>query len=132
MEAVGYVLMYFNHGSLPWQGVTANSKKEKYEKVMEKKMSIPVEVLCKNLPCEFVTYTNYCRSLQFEDRPDYAYLRKLLKDLFFREGYQYDSVFDWTILNYSESMKDQRQCGDKDVAQQCVMAAQLANTVAAC
>jgi hypothetical protein len=23
-----------------------------------------------------------------------------LKDLFFREGYQYDFVFDWTILNY--------------------------------
>ena len=34
------------------------------------------------------TYLNYCRSLRFEDRPDYAYLRRLLKDLFFREGYQ--------------------------------------------
>lgn len=51
-------------------------------------------------PSEFVTYLNYCRSLRFEDRPDYAYLRRLLKDLFFREGYQYDFVFDWTILNY--------------------------------
>jgi len=47
-----------------------------------------------------VTYLNYCKSLRFEDRPDYAYLRRLLKDLFFREGYQYDFVFDWTILNY--------------------------------
>ncbi|CAJ1340053.1 unnamed protein product [Effrenium voratum] len=100
LEAVGYVLMYFNRGSLPWQGLKANSKKEKYEKIMEKKMSTPIEVLCKHFPCEFATYLNYCRSLRFEDRPDYAYLRRLLKDLFFREGYQYDFVFDWTILNY--------------------------------
>merc|ERR1712099_22991 len=100
LEAVGYVLMYFNRGSLPWQGLKANAKKEKYEKIMEKKMSTPVEVLCKHFPGEFVTYLNYCRSLRFEDRPDYAYLRRLLKDLFFREGYQYDFVFDWTILNY--------------------------------
>jgi len=100
LEAVGYVLMYFNRGSLPWQGLKANAKQEKYEKIMEKKMSTPIEVLCKHFPTEFVTYLNYCRSLRFEDRPDYAYLRRLLKDLFFREGCQYDFVFDWTILNY--------------------------------
>jgi casein kinase 1 len=106
LEAVGYVLMYFNRGSLPWQGLKANGKKEKYEKIMEKKMSTPIEVLCKNFPNEFVTYLNYCRSLRFEDRPDYAYLRRLLKDLFFREGYQYDFVFDWTILNYQSKDGD--------------------------
>lgn len=108
LEAVGYVLMYFNRGSLPWQGLKANGKKEKYEKIMEKKMSTPIEVLCKNFPSEFVTYLNYCRSLRFEDRPDYAYLRRLLKDLFFREGYQYDFVFDWTILNYQSKEQDDR------------------------
>jgi casein kinase 1 len=106
LEAIGYVLMYFNRGSLPWQGLKANGKKEKYEKIMEKKMSTPVEVLCKHFPSEFVTYLNYCRSLRFEDRPDYAYLRRLLKDLFFREGYQYDFVFDWTILNYQSKEED--------------------------
>jgi len=103
LEAIGYVLMYFNRGSLPWQGLKANAKKEKYEKIMEKKMSTPVEVLCNNFAGEFVTYLNYCRSLRFEDRPDYAYLRRLLKDLFFREGYQYDFVFDWTILNFQSN-----------------------------
>jgi len=77
---------------------------------MEKKMSTPIEVLCKHFPCEFVTYLNYCRSLRFEDRPDYAYLRRLLKDLFFREAYQYDFVFDWTILNY-QSKEDKPSTG---------------------
>ena len=47
MESLGYVLMYFNRGSLPWQGLKAATKKQKYEKISEKKMSTPVEVLCK-------------------------------------------------------------------------------------
>merc|ERR1711881_492080 len=118
LEAIGYVLMYFSRGSLPWQGLKANSKKEKYEKIMEKKMSTPVEVLCERFPCEFVTYLNYCRSLRFEDRPDYAYLRRLLKDLFFRESYQYDAVFDWTILNYQSkdtSKSGEEQRGEEEV-----------------
>lgn len=46
---------------------------------------------------EFASYLNYCRSLRFEDKPDYAYLRKLFRDLFTKEGFQLDYVFDWTI-----------------------------------
>ena len=100
LEAVGYVMMYFNRGSLPWQGLRAIGKKEKYEKIMEKKMATPVDVLCKHFPNEFATYVGYCRGLRFEDRPDYAYLRRLMKDLFCREQIHYDFVFDWTALNY--------------------------------
>merc|ERR1712088_461783 len=92
----------------------ANSKHEKYEKIMEKKMSTPIEVLCKHFPSEFYTYLNYCRSLRFEDRPDYAYLRRVLKDLFFREGYQYDFVFDWTILNYQRGSGESKRDGERD------------------
>jgi len=46
---------------------------------------------------------NYCRSLKFADKPDYSYLRKMFKDLFFREGYAYDHNFDWTLKNQSNS-----------------------------
>ena len=44
---------------------------------------------------EFVTYLNFCRSLKFEDKPDYAYLRQLFRSLFHKLGYTYDYVFDW-------------------------------------
>eukprot|EP00921_Rhytidocystis_pertsovi_P004019 GHVQ01006925.1.p1 GENE.GHVQ01006925.1~~GHVQ01006925.1.p1 ORF type:complete len:328 (-),score=36.46 GHVQ01006925.1:156-1139(-) len=108
LEALGYVLMYFNRGTLPWQGLKATSKKDKYDKIMEKKMSTPIEILCKHFPFEFITYLNYCRSLRFEDRPDYAYLRRLFKDLFFREGYQYDFIFDWTFL-HNEKDRERRR-----------------------
>merc|ERR1719399_1901960 len=100
---MGYVLLYFLRGSLPWQGLKAATKKQKYDKISEKKMSTPVEVLCKGFPSEFATYLNYCRALRFDDKPDYAYLRKMFKDLFFREGYTYDYVFDWTILKYPQA-----------------------------
>mmetsp|Transcript_15084 Transcript_15084/g.25805 ORF Transcript_15084/g.25805 Transcript_15084/m.25805 type:complete len:338 (+) Transcript_15084:75-1088(+) len=108
LESLGYVMMYFNRGSLPWQGLKAGTKKEKYEKISEKKMSTPVEVLCRGFPAEFSTYLNYTRSLRFDDKPDYAYLKKLFRDLFAREGYSYDCVFDWTILKYQEGVQAER------------------------
>merc|ERR1712080_438288 len=77
-----------------------NTKKEKYNKIAEKKMSTPVEILCKHFPTEFATYLNYCRALRFDDKPDYSYLRRLFRDLFFRQGYAADYRFDWTVLNY--------------------------------
>merc|ERR1712241_1421654 len=75
LEAVGYVVRYFHIGSLPWQGLPATDRNEKYAKIMVKKMATPVERLCEHFPCEFTTYLNYCRNLHFEDRPDYRYLR---------------------------------------------------------
>jgi len=100
LESLGFVIMYFNRGQLPWQGLKANTKKEKYNKIAEKKMSTPVETLCKHFPTEFATYLNYCRALRFDDKPDYSYLRRLFRDLFFRQGYAADYRFDWTVLNY--------------------------------
>jgi len=98
LESLGYVLMYFNRGSLPWQGMVGHTKKQKYAKITEKKIGTSVESLCHGFPTEFATYLNYTRSLRFEDTPDYNYLRKLFRDVFTREGYKYDGIFDWTIL----------------------------------
>ncbi|RUS14583.1 kinase-like domain-containing protein [Endogone sp. FLAS-F59071] len=102
LESLGYVLMYFCRGSLPWQGLKAATKKQKYDRIMEKKMTTPTELLCRGFPNEFAIYLNYTRSLRFDDKPDYSYLRKLFRDLFVREGFQYDYVFDWTIFKLQE------------------------------
>ena len=59
--------MYFNRGSLPWQGLPAKTKKEKYEKIRDKKLSTSIEALTKGYPEEFAIYMNYCRSLKFEE-----------------------------------------------------------------
>ncbi|KAM0944967.1 putative protein kinase CK1-CK1 family [Dioscorea sansibarensis] len=102
LESLGYVLMYFLRGSLPWMGLKAGTKKQKYDKISEKKMLTPVEALCKSYPSEFISYFHYCRSLRFEDKPDYSYLKRLFRDLFIREGYQFDYVFDWTVSKYPQ------------------------------
>lgn len=116
LESLGYVLMYFLRGSLPWQGLKAATKKQKYDKISEKKMTTPIEVLCKSFPSEFASYFHYCRSLRFEDKPDYAYLKRIFRDLFIREGFQFDYVFDWTILKYQQTQiasSPQRPVGEK-------------------
>ncbi|OQN95733.1 hypothetical protein B0A48_18273 [Cryoendolithus antarcticus] len=114
MESLGYVMLYFCRGSLPWQGLKAATKKQKYDRIMEKKMTTPTEVLCRGFPNEFAIYLNYTRSLRFDDKPDYSYLRKIFRDLFVREGFQYDYVFDWTVYKYqknAQAIAQQTQTG---------------------
>jgi len=82
LESLGFVLLYFLHGSLPWQGMKAITKKEKYNKIKAKKRDTPIELLCEHSPIEFATYLHYCRALHFEDKPDYGYLRGVFRDLF--------------------------------------------------
>ena len=97
LEGVGYVFIYFLKGSLPWMNLRAKNIKEKYEKIKEKKIMTKLEELCKGLPEEFVAYCTYCRTLKFEDKPDYAYLRSLFKTLMKNLGHDYDYKFDWVI-----------------------------------
>jgi hypothetical protein len=44
------------------------------------------QALCRGYPSEFASYFHYCRSLRFDDKPDYSYLKRLFRDLFIREG----------------------------------------------
>lgn len=44
---------------------------------------------------EMATYLRYVRRLDFFEKPDYDYLRKLFTDLFDRNGYVFDYDYDW-------------------------------------
>jgi serine/threonine protein kinase len=105
LESLGYVLMYFNRGSLPWQGLKALTKREKYDKISDKKMSIPISILCKGAPAEFANYLEYCRSLRFDDKPDYAHLRRMFRELYVRKGFRDDGIFDWTVTPSTRSVR---------------------------
>jgi len=97
LEAIGYMLVYFSQGRLPWQGVVASSPQARYEAIGKIKRSTPAEVLCKKLPAELVMYVDYCKGLAFQDCPDYTFLRRLLRDVFLREGFRFDFTFEWTL-----------------------------------
>ena len=97
LESFGYVLIYFLRGSLPWQGLKASTKRGKYDRITERKMSTPIEALCMGFPSEFQMFLNYCRGLRFDEDPDYMYLRQLFRILFRSHSYEYDYEFDWAI-----------------------------------
>ncbi|XP_011067407.1 PREDICTED: casein kinase I isoform gamma-3 isoform X2 [Acromyrmex echinatior] len=96
LEALGHMFMYFLRGSLPWQGLKADTLKERYQKIGDTKRATPIEVLCDGHPEEMATYLRYVRRLDFFETPDYEYLRKLFHDLYERRGFVNDGEFDWT------------------------------------
>lgn len=97
LESIGYMLMYFNLGSLPWQGMKAKTKHEKYEKISQKKISTPAGVLCKDVPPEFADFIVYCRSLRFTAVPDYNMWKNKFRQLLENLGLTNDGVFDWMV-----------------------------------
>ncbi|XP_065079636.1 casein kinase I isoform X12 [Ochlerotatus camptorhynchus] len=96
LEALGHMFMYFLRGSLPWQGLKADTLKERYQKIGDTKRATPIDVLCEGHPEEFAKYLRYVRRLDFFETPDYDHLRRLFQDLFYFKGYVDDGEFDWT------------------------------------
>ncbi|XBW34804.1 hypothetical protein QEN19_000370 [Hanseniaspora menglaensis] len=109
LESLGYVLIYFAKGSLPWQGLKADTKRQRYDRIMQKKMEINMETLCNGLPEEFCEYMKYCRNLKFDEKPDYTYLERLFKELAVKLEYHNDHLFDWTLLRYTKTILEQQQ-----------------------
>lgn len=78
LEAVGYMLIYFLKGVLPWQGLKKQDKQTDQIKLIgDKKIKTSTETLCSGLPNCFHNYLEYCKELQFEEKPNYEYLQNL-------------------------------------------------------
>jgi hypothetical protein len=148
MESLGYILMYFvqveqhpalplcpdppphPQGTLPWQGLRAATKQQKYERISEKKMSTPIDVLCKVSSSPDAVLTLPGCSVRVRNLPELlplppvrgearlqvgaacfqlsymtfsSYLRQLFRNLFHRQGFTYDYVFDWNMLKFGGS-----------------------------
>ena len=97
IESLGYMMVYFLKGNLPWQNIKGKDKDEKYLRIKEKKSSITVEELCEGLPEEVEEFLKYCRKLGFEHEPNYDYLRKLIRGLMDKGKMVFDYDFDWNV-----------------------------------
>ena len=105
IEALGYIMVYFLKGSLPWQGMVINDVKKKYDKIKKLKLEIKLTDLCNALPIETVKFIQYARDLKFEDRPDYNYLRDLLRKAAKNNNLKFDSTkFDWIVKENEEKI----------------------------
>jgi hypothetical protein len=105
MESLGYVLLYFLRGSLPWQGLKCKSV-EKERMILKRKQQADEFDLFDGVPAEFKTYFEHVRS---EKELDYSYLRRLFSNLFRCEEFKYDYIFDWTILKFLEHCEEKQK-----------------------
>ena len=120
LEAIGYVLMYFLRGRLPWQGIPVKNKEERYRKIMQKKIETSAEELCQNFPEEFMNYVNYTRNLEYEQDPDYGFLKNLFVNVLRKDGYIIDCYYDWdratiTYFRDFENFKSKKEKNDKNI-----------------
>lgn len=99
LESLGYVLIYFLKGKLPWQNMKV-SKNKRRRMIGKQKESLLLEKLTENLPIEFYQYMYYVRNLGFVEKPNYCWLRSLFQNCLYRLYYQYDYVYDWTDTKY--------------------------------
>ena len=97
LESVGYVLMYFLRGNLPWQGLKIKSKEDRYKKILDKKKETTSEELCKGFPDEFREYLEYSRNLEYTEEPKYDKYKEQFYNLICDKlGESFDYVYDWT------------------------------------
>jgi serine/threonine protein kinase len=111
LESIGYVLVYFFKGSLPWQGLKCRDKQEKYIKIKEMKENLTPMKLCQGLPDEFSKYLEYCQNLKFDEEPNYRMLINQFRELYKSKDYENDYLYDWvTVKNNTRVLKDASIC----------------------
>ena len=78
LESLAYVIVYLVKGRLPWQGVASHPGRVNYDKVLKIKQLTMAKTLSEGMPQPFVKFIQHIQSLDFEDEPNYRYLRSLL------------------------------------------------------
>ena len=95
VEAIGMLLLFLLHPRLPWQGIYAPDIPSKLHRIGEMKRGRAFQDLLTQSPAFFTAFFDHCRSLAFEERPDYAYLRELMREEMRTRGWEYDWKYDW-------------------------------------
>ena len=109
LESFGYMAIFLATNYLPWMSTDSLKiiNSIKYHAVFKLKYSATTEKLCKGLPEEFKTYINYCKKLEFEQKPNYDYLRGLFTNILAKNEQINDYNFFW-IDNKKLNEKDEK------------------------
>ena len=65
--------------------------------------------MCKNLPDDIQTWINYAKELKFEERPDYNFLKSLIKKMAEENDVKFDTEFDWVIKQKNDKEKEEKK-----------------------
>lgn len=112
LESIAYIMIYFILGELPWQGIKAKSKTEKKEKIKEMKIAINFSDY-KKIPTQFIKLLQYCRSLAYEEKPNYNFIYSLISQVMneiHSDGFDYidyqKHIWQWNQNFMNVNLKD--------------------------
>lgn len=109
LESLAYMLIYFMKGRLPWQSIKAATKELRYKTIGEIKANTSISDLCAGLdPC-FKEFLEYVRHLEYDEMPDYLYIKRIFSNAMVQNTFVYDFNFDWYI-KYAETREPMKRC----------------------
>ena len=97
LESFCYLLLYLMKGSLPWDQINEESEINEILIIYKMKQYMTPEMLFRDLPLQMIQFYKYCKNLEFEQKPDYNFLRGLLLTILNYNGEQNDLHFSWII-----------------------------------
>ena len=79
LEGLFYLMVYLKLGSLPWTESRNLTGLDKWNWILKKKQLFLSSQLSKILPVELLEYYKYTKSLRYEERPNYKFLKSLFE-----------------------------------------------------
>ena len=93
VESLFYLMLKLYKGTLPWD--ICNRDSSLYNKLAFIS-DLTVEKICEDCPSQYLDMLKYIRTIQFEERPNYDYLKNLLNELTVQNNLILE--FDWIRL----------------------------------
>uniref|UniRef100_A0A1I8PWM3 non-specific serine/threonine protein kinase n=1 Tax=Stomoxys calcitrans TaxID=35570 RepID=A0A1I8PWM3_STOCA len=96
MECLGYNLLFWSQGYLPWKEAATNQQQEKVHRAKEYLMTDVQELLRqiygKQVPKYLGEYLNLVGQLSYHERPDYNRYRRIFEKEYQQLGYALESI----------------------------------------
>ncbi|XP_062503194.1 serine/threonine-protein kinase VRK1-like [Corticium candelabrum] len=121
LEILGYVLLQWSCGQLPWEVNLSNKdyvKKEKQNLMENLDSRLSSCFSTGRCPGELLEYFKYVKGLLHADKPDYGVIRRIFRNALRRQGHHNDGVYDWNVSSplvqkHGKKMK-RVKAGDSD------------------
>ena len=98
LESLAYIIIYFFYGQLPWSNIKVKTKEEVFQKVYEIKSNYKDLEEYKNLPNELSDLIDYCTNLEYEEKPNYFFIKTLAERMIGRSNNE--ELFDWQNIEF--------------------------------
>ena len=105
LESLAYMLIYLGNKSLPWTKVDYSKPSKNIIEIFRIKNLTTPEKLCKGLPEEYAEFLKYAKKLEFEQEPNYIYLKSLFTSILTKNQLKNDYLFFW-IISKKETHKE--------------------------